>query len=184
MDRVTLQDLQAVDPRALYFTPGGTLNPTSPDVAVEHFQRFVANLVLAPEVSDATRQLFARLCRVYIHGVLCYDLFTMVADDARLAFEQALRDRFMAYHGGVVDVRDKQGNRHRISATNYSQFYLDSTGRTPGLCHGRRQYSWAISCPIGHRPHHVEHHLSALLGHERPSQPADAENAMTTAYPC
>ncbi|MBX7555426.1 hypothetical protein K1Y78_47990 [Streptomyces sp. tea 10] len=120
---VTLQDLQTVDPRSLHVTPGGMRNPASPDVVVEHFQRAAAGLVLGPDVGALTRQQFERLRTVYIYGVLCYDLFTMVTDDARLALEQALRDRFMAFYEGVVDMRDKHGNEHRISASSYSAFY-------------------------------------------------------------
>ncbi|MFJ5309739.1 hypothetical protein [Streptomyces sp. NPDC088350] len=124
MDRdLTLQDLQAVDPRSLHSTPGGALTPASPDVAVAHHQRLASVLVLAPEVGDLTRRQFDRLRTVFVYGVLNYELFTMVADDARLAFEQALRDRFMAFHKGTVAVRDKHGHEHRISATGYSHFF-------------------------------------------------------------
>jgi hypothetical protein len=120
---LTLQDLQAVDPRSLHFTPGGRHNPVPADLAVAHHQRLVSRLVLAPEVGDLSRQQFDRLRTVFVYGVLNYELFTMVTDDARLAFEQALRDRFMAFHKGTVAVRDKHGHEHRISATGYSDFF-------------------------------------------------------------
>ncbi|MFD4556618.1 hypothetical protein ACFWP5_20280 [Streptomyces sp. NPDC058469] len=124
MDRnLTLQDLQAVDPRSLHCTPGGTLNPASPDDAVAHHQSLVSRLVLAPEVGDLTRQQFDRMRTVFVHGVLNYELFTMVSDDARLAFEQALRDRFMAFHKGTVAVQDRERHEYRISATGYGDFF-------------------------------------------------------------
>lgn len=124
MDRIlTLQDLRAVDPRSLHFTPGGTLDPAPPHVAVAHYQRMASALVLAPEVGDLTRQQFERLHTVFIYGVLNYELFTMVTDAARLTFEQALRDRFIAFHCGTVLVRDKDRNEHHITASNYGQFF-------------------------------------------------------------
>lgn len=124
MDRIlTLQELQAVDPRSLHFTPGGTLDPAPPDVAVEHYQRMASTLVLAPGVGDLTRQQFERLHTVFTYGALNHELFTLVTDAARLTFEQALRDRFMATRDGTVSLRDRDLNEYQITASGYGQFF-------------------------------------------------------------
>jgi hypothetical protein len=124
VDRIlTLQELQAVDARSLHVTPGGTLDPAPPDVVVEHYQRMASTLVLAPAVGELTRQQFERLHTVFTYGALNYDLFTLVTDAARLTFEQALRDRFMAAHPGTVSLRDRYLNEYQITASGYGQFF-------------------------------------------------------------
>ena len=123
MEIKTLEQLQAVDERTLHFTPWGLGRMPAEDSA-EFQQRVIARLELADEVAESTRNKFEQLRAGFSHGVLCYELFTLVEDAARLTFEQALRDRFVAhYQDRAVDVRDRRGREHRVTVTSYSAFY-------------------------------------------------------------
>ncbi|KUL27338.1 hypothetical protein [Streptomyces regalis] len=123
MDIKTLEELQAADERALIFTPLG-LGLMTPKDAADFQQRVIAGLQLADDVAETTRQKFEQLRAAFSHGVLCYELFTLVADAAQLALEQALRDRFCAHHRGqVVAVRDRRRREHRITMTSPTDFF-------------------------------------------------------------
>ncbi|WDO08520.1 hypothetical protein ME763_24395 [Streptomyces murinus] len=119
----TLAQLQTVDPRVLHFTPLGLGGAMQPEDAADYHQRLLASLVLADDVAQTTRQKFEQLCAGYRQGLLCYELFTLVADAARLTMEHALRDRFAAHHNGTITVQDKNGDEHQIVYTTYSDFY-------------------------------------------------------------
>ncbi|MFD3944975.1 hypothetical protein [Streptomyces sp. NPDC058579] len=132
MDRLSLDDLRAVDERVLPFNPYGFGGRLAPDDALAFQQQVIAQYVLVDNVAEGTRQRFEQLRHVFCYGVLCYDVFTMVGDAALLVFEQALRDRFIAFHQGEVSVRTKEGEVHTLAeVTNYGQFmerYKDLKG--------------------------------------------------------
>lgn len=92
--------------------------------SAEFQQRVISWLKLADDVAESTRNKFEQLRAGFSHGVLCYELFTLVEDATRLTFEQALRDRFVAhYQDRAVDVRDRRGREHQVTMTSYSAFY-------------------------------------------------------------
>lgn len=128
MDIKTLEELQAIDERALAFTPLG-LGRMEPEDAADFQQQVIARLDLADDVADRTRQKFEQLRTAYSHGVLCYELYTMVADHAGLTLEQALRDRFAAYYGNTtVEVRERgrsgrPGRVHQITVKGSGDFF-------------------------------------------------------------
>ncbi|WP_327187442.1 hypothetical protein [Streptomyces sp. NBC_01334] len=123
MEIKTLEQLQAVDERTLRFTPWG-LGRLHAEDSAEFQQRVVARLELADEVAESTRNKFEQLRAGFSHGVLCYELFSLVEDAARLTFEQALRDRFVArYQDRIVDVRDRRGREHQVAMTSYPAFH-------------------------------------------------------------
>ncbi|MCB8902077.1 MULTISPECIES: hypothetical protein [unclassified Streptomyces] len=97
-----LQELQAADEMSLAFNPFGLGGRMRPEDAAEFQQSQIAELVLSDRVAEGTRRSFERLRNVYAYGVLCYDMYTLVSDAALLAFEQALRDRFMESCAGTV----------------------------------------------------------------------------------
>lgn len=123
MNIQTLKELQAADERTLRFTPLG-LGKMRPEDAADFQQQVMARLHLADDVAETTRQKFEQLRAAFVHGVLCYELFTLVQDAAQLALEQALRDRFAAHHqGGDVEVSDGRGRVRRIPMTTYPDFF-------------------------------------------------------------
>ncbi|MCZ0997597.1 hypothetical protein O1M63_04740 [Streptomyces mirabilis] len=118
-----LAALQAVDPGVLNFTPFGLGGPMRPEDAADFQQRLISNLVLADDVAQTTRQKFEQLCAGYAQGLLCYDLFTLVSDAAKLTLEQALRDRFAAHHNGTVTARNASGRERQITYATYADFH-------------------------------------------------------------
>lgn len=131
MEIQTLEDLQAPDERTLAFGPLG-LGRMRPEDSADFQQRVMARLQLADEVCETTRQKFEQLRAAFIHGVLCYELFTLVEDASRLALEQALRDRFAdLYEGQELEVLGNNGRVRRITMTKYPAFY-DEIRKTRG----------------------------------------------------
>lgn len=123
MDIKTLHELREVDERALIFTPEG-LGAMTPEDSADFQQRVISRLELADCVAETTRRKFEQLRTVFSHGVLCYEVFTLVADAAQLALEQALRERFSAYYQGqVVVVRDRGRREHQITMTTSTGFF-------------------------------------------------------------
>lgn len=182
MEIKTLAQLQSPDDRTLMFTPHG-LGRMQPDDAADFQQRVIAGLHLAEDVADRTRARFEQLRTAYAHGVLCYELFTLVSDHARLTLEQALRDRFVAYYSGMtVDVRGsarrgRPGGVHQITVHSYGDFFeqyqaakaaelradasqpwLEFNGMLNGLL------VWARDCGLlrGQRNRHAERTVKAL----------------------
>ncbi|MFD0076021.1 hypothetical protein ACFVIY_26655 [Streptomyces sp. NPDC127166] len=123
MEIKSLKELQAVDERTLNFTPLG-LGHMRPEDSADFQQRVVAGLRLADDVTETTRARFEQLRTAFIHGVLCYELFTLVEDSTRLTLEQALRDRFADYHEDQeIEIRDFRGRVRRIPAGDYPEFF-------------------------------------------------------------
>jgi hypothetical protein len=56
----------------------------------------------------------------YTYGVLCYDFFTVAHDQAQLALEFALRERFVEFHGGSARFVDKSGESHDLSTSPFT----------------------------------------------------------------
>lgn len=117
----TLVQLQEPDSRTLAFTPQGLgvgVQMRAEDSA-RYQQECVAGLELAAAVADGTRQNFDHLRAAFAQGVLCYDIYTLVADHALLVIEQALRDRFLEWHQGTITFVDPAGVDRPKSVTDY-----------------------------------------------------------------
>ncbi len=120
----TLDELREVDDRTLRFTPMGLGLGVQmrPQDAAEFQQQLVAQFELSPQVAEGTRHSFEALRTAFAHGVFCYEIFTLVNDRALLVFEQALRDRFVDHHKGVVTfVNPRDNGRHAVGAVTYQQ---------------------------------------------------------------
>lgn len=109
MDIKPLDELQAPDKTSLQFGPWGLGSPLKPEDAARFQQEQVADLDLVPAVAQATRAAFDRLRLVHAHGVLLYDLYTLVADQGYLMRERALRDRFMQWCAGSLTFENPAG---------------------------------------------------------------------------
>jgi hypothetical protein len=118
----TLAELQEPDEASLCSTPRGADGRTRPQGAALCLQYSVSRLELSEQVPEGTRQSFERL-RTYACGVLCYDLYTVAGDLARLVSEQAIRERFLPFYNGTVTfVHDRDGSDRVISARNWDEF--------------------------------------------------------------
>lgn len=134
----TLDELREADGRTLPFGSFGLGGRLRPEDAAELQQRTIAGIELAPEVADGTRQTFERLRTVYAYGVLCYDLYTMVGDQALLVIEQALRDRFLEFHSGTITFVDRAGTEYTTRVTSYEDVYKAAKRATRGSAAQRR----------------------------------------------
>ncbi len=119
----SLGELQEADDRTLHFNPVGLGGRMRPEDAAEFQQHVVARHDLVQEAADGTRQSYEQLRTIYSYGVLCYDIFTIVSDHALLVFEQALRDRFIAYYHGSVTFVNPSSGSEQIAADRYEQVY-------------------------------------------------------------
>ncbi|MGW5446732.1 hypothetical protein [Streptomyces asiaticus] len=114
-----LEDLRAADSLSLAFTPYGLGGRMTPEDAADFQQRQIADCNLAEGVAAGTRGSFERLRTVFAYGVLCYDLYTLVGDQALLIYEQALRDRFMEWCAGTITFRVPQVPDVSYTVTSY-----------------------------------------------------------------
>jgi hypothetical protein len=158
MEIKTLAELQRPDEASLMFSPWGLARMTAEDAA-KFQQEVVARYELSEQVPDSTRQSFERVCTIYAYGVLCYELYTVAADQARLFIEQALRDRFLPFYNDTVPFIDAHGQHQSITATDYRTFYayLHSNGRL------RRGKNWKLKLRCGRAPMRFDGMLDSLL---------------------
>jgi hypothetical protein len=158
MEIKTLADLQQPDDASLMFSPWGLAQMTAEDVA-KFQQEVVARYELSEQVPDSTRQSFERVRTIYAYGVLCYELYTIAGDQARLFIEQALRDRFLPFYNGDVPFIDAKGQPQSITATDYRVFYeqLHINGRL------RKGKNWKLKLRSGRVPMRFDGMLDSLL---------------------
>ena len=135
------------DDRTLRFTSLGlaTGGALSIEAAAEFQQRAVAGRDLAPNVSEGTRKSFERLRSLHSYGVLFYDAFTIAAGMSWLVLEQALRERFIEFYGGVVPIRDaRSGVPVPLLATDFA--CVDAAFRKGGP---HQKGKWELSLSNG-----------------------------------
>ncbi|MFF1817747.1 hypothetical protein ACFVWG_10665 [Kribbella sp. NPDC058245] len=73
----TLEELRRADDRSLIFAPMGLGHLPATDAAVHQQQQVVASIELSEDVAAATRGAFDRLRRVFSHGVLCHEAYSL-----------------------------------------------------------------------------------------------------------
>lgn len=81
---------------------------------------------LASDLPQRLRGGFDRLRRIHAYGVLCYDFFTVAHDQARLSLEFARRERFVEFHGGAAQFRDKAGELHDVPAAPFKELQAEA----------------------------------------------------------
>jgi len=119
----TLAELQEPDEASLCSAPRGAGGRTRPQDAALCLQYSVSRLELSEQVPEGTRQSFERPRTLYAYGVLCYDLYTVAGDLARLVSEQAIRERLLPFYNGTVTfVHDRDGGDSVISARHWDEF--------------------------------------------------------------
>ncbi|MGI5292668.1 hypothetical protein ACQEVF_56485 [Nonomuraea polychroma] len=150
----SLSELQTPDERTLRFTPYGLGidRALTPEAAAEYQQAIMAAHKLAPVVSDGTRRSFDMLRDLYVRGIFHYETFTAVHDRALLVIEQALRDRFVAFHNGSVTFVDRDDARHVVTVDQYEQV-VEAI---------RRNRYQRLSIGTGRRPLPFDGHLHDL----------------------
>jgi hypothetical protein len=197
----SLSDLQAPDDRTLHSSPLGLGGRMGPEDSAEFQQHVVARHELVPAVAEGTRQSFDQLREIFAYGVLCYDIFTLINDNALQVLEQALRDRFIDFHGGTVTfVHPKNGETEQVPAERYEQvhdFISRHRGwklrvgdgpqamRFNGMLGGLRAWAPELGFLRGQRNKAVEAAITRLRNHvAHPSSfhlttPVDAANTIS-----
>lgn len=121
MEIKSLDELREADERTLSFSPLGHGGKMDPQDAARFQQQAVSHPELAPDVPQRVRDCFDRLRMTHSYGVLRYDFFTIAHDQAQLALEFALRERFVEFHGGTAEFRDAAGNPHHVATTPFRE---------------------------------------------------------------
>ncbi|GGT22180.1 hypothetical protein ACK389_10645 [Streptomyces antibioticus] len=180
MEIRSFEDLRAADNLSLAFNPYGLGSRMKPDDAAEFQQRQIADCDLAEGVAAGTRASFERLRTVFAYGVLCYDVYTMVGDQALLIYEQALRDRFMEWSAGTITFRFSQDPDASFAVTSYDDVkrladrmarrraklvVATNTIEFNGMLHGLRQWARTAGLLRGRRSRTIEDALAKLRNH-------------------
>jgi hypothetical protein len=152
----TLEELQRPDEASLRFTPLGFGPQMHAEDAAEYQQTVIARFDLSAQVPDTTRSSFERVRTIYSYGVLCYELYTVAGDNARLVVEQALRDRFLPFYDGIVIFIDKSGTPHEVKTDKFDQLYQAIRD------HGRLR-PWKLQLRSGGDPIRFDGMLTSLL---------------------
>lgn len=155
MDIKSLAQLRQLDPRSAL---GMRLSSDADGERVaEYHQRLLAHLDLAEGVPGSVADSFERLRTIYGLSVLCYDLYTVAHDDARLVLELALRERFVAHYPKEVAFVDKRGARYPVTAERFDQVY-DAVHED----HRLHKHKWRLVVSTG-EPIYFDGMLDSLL---------------------
>ncbi|MFJ4703642.1 hypothetical protein ACIP6I_02110 [Streptomyces anulatus] len=175
-----LAELRAADNLSLAFNPYGLGGRLEPEDAAEFQQHQIADCNLADGVAAGTRDSFERLRTVFAYGVLCYDVYTLVGDQALLIYEQALRDRFMQWCAGTITFRRPNGPDVSCTVTSFDDVKklagkmsrerskLVVTAHAVefnGMLHGLRLWARAMGLLRGRRSRTVEDALAKMRNH-------------------
>ncbi|GAA0494617.1 hypothetical protein [Streptomyces olivaceiscleroticus] len=180
MEIQSLENLRATDKLSLTFNPYELGSRMASEEAAEFQQRQIADCDLTEGVAAGTHDSFERLRTVFAYGVLCYDVYTLVGDQALLIYEQALRDRFMEWCAGsitfhvpqspdasfpVVSYDDVQGQAARMARRRAKLAVGTSAVEFNGTLHGLRRWARAADLLRGRRSRMVEDALAKLRNH-------------------
>jgi hypothetical protein len=153
MEVKSLAELQEPDKRSLM----SSVWTAEPARAAELAQHSLGQIELSQEVPETTRRSFERLCTLFAYGILCYDLYTVAGDLARLVIEQALRERFLPFYGGIVNFIDGQGKMQTVTADRFDDLY-QAIRRDDG-----RPRGWRLQLRSGAPPFVFSGELTSLL---------------------
>ncbi|MEU6553688.1 hypothetical protein ABZ915_25945 [Streptomyces sp. NPDC046915] len=177
MEIRSLEELRAADDLSLAFNPYGLGGRMKPEDAAEFQQRQIADCDLTAGVAAGTRDSFERLRTVFAYGVLCYDVYTIVGDQALLIYEQALRDRFLEWCAGTITFRVPQAPDVTYTVTSYDDVKKRADRMTRqraklvvdtqaiefnGMLHGLRLWARTAGLLRGRRSRAVEEALARL----------------------
>ena len=112
------------DPVTLVWGPLGLGGRITPEQSVQWLQEVIATSDLADCVPEELRRSYERLCTLHTYGVVCYDLFTIVDEHARLVLEHALRARFVDFYDGALPIVNGAGEE--------GSYQFDSVGELVG----------------------------------------------------
>lgn len=148
MNILGLQQLQQPDDRALVFTPWGLSlsGPVDAEQIARYQQEAVASAELASAVPNSTRQSFDRLRGLHTYGVMFYDAYTIVSQQAPIVLDLALRERFLAFYAAGVPF--VQGGRKGVitDVSSFEAFRDSLMDETRRLRKEGAKGRWMLAC--------------------------------------
>jgi hypothetical protein len=152
-------ELTTPNEQTLMFTPMGLAaqGKLTPESAAEFQQRCIVSANLIDVVPQATRNSFERLRTLHAYGVLCYENFTVVQDLRWIVLEQALRERFIDFYGGVVPIVAHDGAEATFEASDFEAI-AKAFGRR-----GSHGQGWQLRLHVGSAPMRMPRTLHPLL---------------------
>ena len=149
-----LAALREPDKRSLFWIVGGAMAPKD---AAAYQRRVMGQFNVPASVPETVSRSFDRLRTVYQQALLCYDLYTVAGDQARLVAELALRERFVEFYGGTVLFTDGQGKSQTVPATTFDEVYHGIRGADGRLKH------WKIQLRSGREEFEFTGGMASLL---------------------
>ena len=117
-----LSELREADETTLRFSPwgfGGRLEPA--DSAV-FLSGLLSHAVLVDAVPEDVRMGFERVRRVFLHGLLDYEMFTAAYFLGHLVLEGALRHRFISYYDSGIPVI-RNGVNETLEVSTFADYH-------------------------------------------------------------
>jgi hypothetical protein len=125
-----LSALTAPDEMTLRFSPWGLGGRLRPQDSARFLVDQMAQCTLHDAVPDDIRANFARVQKVFIYGLVEYDLFTVAIDETHLALEGALRARFVDHYGSAIPLLvDREPETLTVTTFNDLYEYLGDAPR-------------------------------------------------------
>lgn len=110
----------------LRFSPWGLGGRLEPPSSARFLAESLTYATLADDVPEDVRLNFERVCKLFLYGLLEYDLFSAADDLAHLVLEGALRHRFVTYYEGRIPIW-RDGVADVVKASTFSD-YRDALG--------------------------------------------------------
>jgi hypothetical protein len=153
--RQILDQLREADEATLRFNAWGFGSRLEPEESAVYLTELLSNATLADVVPEDVRLSYERVCKVFIHGLFDYDLFSAAYSLGHLVLEGALRTRFITYYpNGIPILRD--GAPEQLNARTFAEYYdwlaanrgrhklkLDTDPPEPLPAGYRHLYGWA-----------------------------------------
>ena len=155
----TLSELAEPDKASLAIRPLDIDPKRIAEGVAEYRQSLVASFELVDDVPESTRSSYERVQNIYSYGILSYDLYTVAGNQARLVVEQALRERFLPFYGGIVTFVDGAGREHEVTAQRFSELH--------DRAHPLVKDSWKLKLRSGRQPIWFNGMLASLLNWAR-----------------
>ena len=117
-----LSELRQADETTLRFSPWGLGGRLAPADSAAFLSGLLNHATLVDDVPEDVRMGFERVRKVFLHGLLDYDLFTAAYFLGHLVLEGALRHRFISYYDGAIPVV-RDGVDETLEVSTFADYY-------------------------------------------------------------